>query len=184
MSSTTYYPPPEEVAFPEHKVKVEDMEPILRCGMPEMKIMRERPWKPKVVTLRGGQQMLVRSLREDEYAQILEAIKPYMFVSKDFYDIEGIADVACAGREGVLRFQSRGVWETEVGAFCRSEHPHEVVDSAVVEIAAALSHAEERVVVWLCLSVDRSADERAVLVVDFDASEAVEGCWHVLMSEL
>ena len=88
--TAVYYPPPEEVAFPEHKVKVEDMEPILRCGMPEMKIMKERPWKPKVVTLRGGQQMLVRSLRDDEYNEILEAIKPYMFVPRDFYDIVGV----------------------------------------------------------------------------------------------
>jgi hypothetical protein len=90
MLSATYYPPPTTVAFPEHKVKVEDMEPILRCGVPEMKIMQERPWKPKVVTLRGGQQMLVRSMREDEYDQLLEAIKPYMFIAKDFYDIVGV----------------------------------------------------------------------------------------------
>jgi len=80
MMSSTYYPPPEIVAYPEHKLKVEDMEPILRCGVPEMQIMKEKPWKPKVVTLRGGQQMVVRSLREDEFDQLLEAIKPYMFI--------------------------------------------------------------------------------------------------------
>ena len=84
--SSTYYPPPETVAYPEHKLKVEDMEPILRCGVPEMQIMRQKPWKPKVVTLRGGQQMVVRSLRDDEFDQLLEAIKPYMFIAKDFYD--------------------------------------------------------------------------------------------------
>ncbi len=88
--TAVYYPPPEEVAFSEHKLKVEDMEPILRCGVPEMQIMVDRPWKAKVVTLRGGQQMLVRSIRESEYDQLLEAIKPYMFISKDFYDIVGV----------------------------------------------------------------------------------------------
>jgi hypothetical protein len=30
--------------------------------------------------------MVVRSLREDEFDQLLEAIKPYMFIAKDFYD--------------------------------------------------------------------------------------------------
>lgn len=88
--SSSYYQPPEAVSYLEHKLKVEDMEPVLRCGVPEMKAMTERPWKPKVVTLRGGQQMVVRSLREDEYDQVLEAIKPYMFIPKDFYDIVGV----------------------------------------------------------------------------------------------
>ncbi|MFQ5871070.1 MAG: N-acetyltransferase, partial [Candidatus Geothermarchaeales archaeon] len=82
------FEPPTPVSRSEYLIKVQDLEPLLRP--PEMAVLREKTYPPKLVELRDGTHLLIRQAERDEADAVLRAIRPYMDVHKDFYDIVAV----------------------------------------------------------------------------------------------
>jgi hypothetical protein len=81
------FSPPEEVTLTEVKIRVEDIEHVLRS--PDLPIL-EVPYEPRLLTLKDGRKMVIRRATFDDVPVMLETLKPVMDVSKDFYDIVGV----------------------------------------------------------------------------------------------
>jgi hypothetical protein len=61
---------------------IDDLEKKLRP--PEMGMV---PYPPKVITLASGEKMVVREVKREETAVLLETILPLIGVPDDYYDI-------------------------------------------------------------------------------------------------
>jgi len=81
----TYYDPPTEVSITEHKLRVQDMEAILRAV--DAPYLEEIPFPAKTVGMKDGSKILVRQATRAEASEVLKAIRLYVDVHKDFYDI-------------------------------------------------------------------------------------------------
>lgn len=64
--------------------EIEEVEKILR---PPERVMP--PYPPKVITLKNGEKMVVRQVAREEALKLLDAIRPVIWVDKDYYDILG-----------------------------------------------------------------------------------------------
>ncbi len=64
--------------------EIKEVEKILR---PPEKVMP--PYPPKVITLKNGEKMVVRQVAREEALKLLDAIRPVIWVDKDYYDIVG-----------------------------------------------------------------------------------------------
>lgn len=85
------YEPPMKVTTIEYKIKVQEIEGILRPPEPpKLKI----PYKSKVMKLKDGSKLNIRQATIDEAPKVLRAIKPYFEVYKDFYDIVSVRTYA------------------------------------------------------------------------------------------
>lgn len=82
------YEPPTPVSREEYPIKIKDLEPHLRP--PEMAVLKNTPYPSKTVKLRDGSELLVRQADRDEADTVLEVVRPYMDVHKDFYDIVAV----------------------------------------------------------------------------------------------
>ncbi len=80
--------PPCPVSATEYVMKVKDIEPNLRPL--ESPILKEKPYSPKTITMKDGSKMVVRQAKLEEAPTVLKAVKPYMDVEKDFYDIVAV----------------------------------------------------------------------------------------------
>lgn len=81
----TYYDPPTEVSMTEHKLRVQDMEAILRAV--DAPYLEEIHYPPKIVGMKDGSKILVRQATREEAPEVLKAIRLYIDINKDFYDI-------------------------------------------------------------------------------------------------
>ena len=81
----TYYEPPMNVSMMEQKMRVTDIECILRAV--DSPILEKATYPAKLVTIKGGRKLLVRRATRAEGPEVLKAIKLYTEVNKDFYDI-------------------------------------------------------------------------------------------------
>lgn len=85
------YEPPMKVTATEYRVRVQEIEGILRPPeSPKLKI----PYEPKIMKLKDGSELVIRQATIDEAPRILKAIKPYFEVDKDFYDIVSVRTYA------------------------------------------------------------------------------------------
>jgi hypothetical protein len=86
------FEPPVQASRTEYTVRVQDLEGILRP--PETASLIGKLYQPKLVNLKEGTQLIIRPPRRDEIPQLLKAIRPYMDVNKDFYDLVGVRTYA------------------------------------------------------------------------------------------
>lgn len=85
VNSMTYYEPPTEVSMTEHKLRVQDMEAILRAV--DAPYLEQTAYPAKSVGTRDGSKILVRQATRAEASEVLKAIRLYIDIRKDFYDI-------------------------------------------------------------------------------------------------
>jgi hypothetical protein len=85
VRSMTYYEPPTEVSMTEHKLRVQDMEAILRAV--DAPYLEQTPYLAKSVGMKDGSKIVVRQATRAEAPEVLKAIRLYIDVNKDFYDI-------------------------------------------------------------------------------------------------
>lgn len=85
VTLVTYYDPPTEVSMTEHKLRVQDMEAILRAV--DAPYLEEIHYPPKIVGMKDGSKILVRQATREEAPEVLKAIRLYIDINKDFYDI-------------------------------------------------------------------------------------------------
>ena len=78
------YNPPCPVTLTEVKIKVEDLEPILRP--PESPLL-SRKYEPRLLKLPDGKHMIVRMATEGDLPVMLQTTRSVMDVEKDFYDL-------------------------------------------------------------------------------------------------
>ncbi len=78
------YAPPCPVSLQEVKIRVEDLEPILRP--PESPLLN-RQYEPRLLKLPDGNQMVVLRATEADIPVILETTRSIMGEEKDFYDL-------------------------------------------------------------------------------------------------
>jgi len=81
----TYYDPPTTVSISEHKLRVQDMEAILRAV--DAPYLEQIPFPAKTVGMKDGSKIIVRQATRAEAPEVLKAIRLYIDVNKDFYDI-------------------------------------------------------------------------------------------------
>jgi hypothetical protein len=83
------------------KMEISEYESILRVNWD----LPKKPYPPKVITLPTGEKMVVREIEREEVPILLEAIRPLLTVSRDFYDI--VAARAYAELLGWYRYRVR-----------------------------------------------------------------------------
>ena len=81
----TYYEPPTEVSMTEHKLRVQDMEAILRAV--DAPYLEKAVYPAKLVGMKDGSKIVVRQATRAEAQEVLKAVRLYIDVNKDFYDI-------------------------------------------------------------------------------------------------
>lgn len=79
---------PVSISQTEYKMRIEDLEPFLRPS--DSPQLASNPYKPKVVSLRDGSKLVVRQAERKDATKVLQAIKPYFEVEKDFYDLVSV----------------------------------------------------------------------------------------------
>ncbi|HUK27030.1 MAG TPA: hypothetical protein VLV31_01285 [Candidatus Acidoferrales bacterium] len=81
---TMSFKPPCPVTLSEVKIKVEDLEPILR---PAESPLLLRKYEPRLLKLPDGKKMVVRMATEEDIPVMLQTTRSVMDEEKDFYDL-------------------------------------------------------------------------------------------------
>lgn len=115
------YKPPCPVTLEEVKVRVEDLEPILR---PPRSPLLAKEYPPRLLRLPDGEQMVVRMATPDDTQVILKTTRSIMDVEKDFYDLVAsrvYAEVLSEHRKRVKDYYCLiGVLEGELAAIANA----------------------------------------------------------------
>lgn len=76
---------PTNVSQETMTIDVREIEPLLQAPPMDLK-----PWPEAMITLKDGRTLYIRSAKEEEAPLMLEYMKKYLDVDRDFYDIVGV----------------------------------------------------------------------------------------------